>query len=328
MLYIIFGLAAVVTVIAAVHLSSYADILSEKTRLSGLLVGTLLLGGATSLPELTTSMSSVFIGNKDIAVGNMLGSNLFNIFIIAVFDLYFRRQRIFESADRAHVYTAGLGLVLTLMTVIAIARHVSYTIVGIGVDALLIAFVYGIGIYIIGTRSAMGSEANMEVEKEVDSHPSVTRNQAFIGFIVSALVIMAAGSVLSFMGDEIAVVTGLGSSFVGSFLMAATTSLPEAAVVLMALKLGNSNLAVGSILGSNIFNMLILTASDVIYREGPILSNVSPIHEFTSISLSFLSVVLILAIMRRKVRSGWRYSLPSLVMIAVYFLTSYVIFNG
>ncbi|WP_084215563.1 hypothetical protein [Jeotgalibacillus campisalis] len=55
-----------------------------------LLVGTLLLAGATSLPEVTTSLSAVLIGNNDNAIGNVLGSNLFNVFILACFDAVYR----------------------------------------------------------------------------------------------------------------------------------------------------------------------------------------------------------------------------------------------
>ncbi|MFP3513746.1 sodium:calcium antiporter, partial [Peribacillus sp. SIMBA_075] len=88
-----FLLAAAVTVFAAIKLSQYADVISEKSAMGGMMVGTLLLAGATSLPEISTSFSAAAIGNADIAVGNMIGSNLFNLFILAGFDLLLNRRR-------------------------------------------------------------------------------------------------------------------------------------------------------------------------------------------------------------------------------------------
>lgn len=333
MVFIYFILAAAITVYAAMKLSTYADVISEKSTMSGMLVGTVLLAGATSLPEVTTSVSAVMINNPDIAIGNMLGSNLFNIFILAMFDLFYRQKRLFNEASRDHLYTAGLGLMLTLVTMIALIVRIDFTILGIGIDALLIAVLYGIGIYYIGKRPqqpAVEREAAHEAVQEIDASAtsSITVKRAVIGFIIAALVIMGAGTALSVLGDQIAVVTGLGSSFVGSFLIAATTSLPEAVSVFVALKLRNVNLAFGSILGSNIFNMLIIAMSDVFYRDGSILADVAASHLVTAIGITILSVLVMYSVLRKDVTSKFRYVLPSVLVVLVYFASSYFIFIG
>jgi len=110
--------------------------------------------------------------------------------------------------------------------------------------------------------------------------------------------------------------------------LAATTSLPEAVAVLIALKLRNINMAVGSILGSNIFNMLILVGSDIVYPNGPILANVSPLHEITAYTVSILYVFVIISLIRKKNVSIFSYMLPSLLIIAGYFVATYLIFNS
>ncbi|KIL49166.1 sodium:calcium antiporter [Jeotgalibacillus campisalis] len=333
MVFIWFILAAAVTVFAAIKLSRYADVISSKSAMGGLLVGTLLLAGATSLPEVTTSISAVLIGNPDIAIGNMLGSNLFNLFIIAGFDLYYRQKKLFQWASNDHIYTAGLGLLLTLLTLVALYIKVDYTILGIGIDAFIIAILYGVGMFVIGRLPKSDSTLELETPKddgidETAATSSLTVKQAGIRFTFAALIIMAAGTVLSVMGDQIAVVTGLGSSFVGSFLIAATTSLPEAVAVFVALQLRNVNLALGSILGSNIFNMLIIAGSDIVYRNGSILADVSDSHIITSIAVSILSFILILSIKQKPAKSTFRYIWPSLIIVAGYFVSSYLIFVG
>ncbi|PPA70678.1 sodium:calcium antiporter [Jeotgalibacillus proteolyticus] len=330
MVFVWFILAAAVTVFAAVKLSRYADIISSKTAMGGLMVGTLLLAGATSLPEVTTSVSAVLIGNVDIAVGNMLGSNLFNLFIIACFDLYFRKKRLYHWASKDHLYTAGLGLLLTILTLIALIVRIDYPIWDIGIDAFIIAFTYIIGVFVI-SRLPKSTEIVQPHVKEEATKPeesSLTAKQAIFRFVIAAIGIMAAGTALSITGDRIAVVTGMGSSFVGSFLIAATTSLPEAIAVFIALKLRNVNLALGSILGSNIFNMLILAGSDFAYREGSILADVSSSHIVTSIAVAILSIILLYSVSQKKPRSTIVYVIPSVLIIIGYFVSSYLIFNG
>ncbi len=331
MVFVWFLLAAVVTVYAAIKLSTYADVISTKTAMGGMLVGTLLLAGATSLPEVTTSLSAVVIDNPDIAIGNMLGSNLFNLFIIAGFDLFFRKKRLFLDASNSHLHTASLGLLLTVLTLVALYLRIDTTFLGIGLDAFIIAGAYAIGMIIISKlpeNSGVEQTLPVEEDKDVAASFSMSVKHAVIGFIIAALVIMGAGTVLSIMGDEIAVVTGLGSSFVGSFLIAATTSLPEAVAVFVALRLKNVNLALGSILGSNIFNMLIIAGSDIFYRGGSILSAVSDSHIFTAIGVTLLSIIVMFSVVKKKASSTFSYILPSLLIVIGYFVVSYLIFTG
>ena len=331
--FIIFGLSAIITVLAAIELSNNADVLSQKTALGGLLVGTLLLGGATSLPEVTASISAVLIANPDIAVGNMLGSNMFNIFIIACFDIYYRKKRLYQLANTGHLYTAGLGLALTAMTFVGLIRKVDYMVLGVGVDSLLVAFVYGTGIYVISRMSKGLPDDKVMVpdfEEEVvdDSHSTISVRRASLSFVIAAVAIMGAGTLLAISGDKIAELTGLGSTFIGSFLMAATTSLPEAVAVLVAVKLRNINLAIGSILGSNIFNMLILVGADSAFRTGPILANVASSHQITASVVTILSVFLVISLMRKKDTSTVSYIMPSILIIVGYFVATYLIFMG
>lgn len=327
--FIYFTLAAILTVYTAIKLSEYADVISEKTALGGMLVGTLLLAGATSLPEVTTSLSAVIIGNIDIAIGNMLGSNLFNLLIIAAFDLYFRKRKLFLLGSRNHVYSAGLGLLLMLIVLFSLIIQDETTFLGIGIDALLVLITYGVGILIISKMPAPVVTETENTEKK-DLKPKekkdLSAKQAIIRFIIAALVIMGAGTLLSISGDRIAVITGLGSSFVGSFLIAAATSLPEAVSIYAALRLQNVNLALGSILGSNMFNMLILAGSDIIYRGGSILADVSSSHLITSVGVTVLSLLLILVFIRKESKSAFTYSLPSAIIFVGYFVISYLIF--
>jgi cation:H+ antiporter len=325
MVFLGFIFAAIITVLAAIKLSTYADTIGEKTSLGGMLVGTIFLAGATSLPEVTTSVSAIVLDSPDIAVGNVFGSNMFNLLIIASFDLYFRKQQIFKNAERSHLYTASIGLLLAIIALLALSLKINYSFLGIGVDIWILMFIYILGMLFISYLSKKHPQSPVE-EPEEYNMSAISLKKAVIGFMIAALVIMGAGTLLTVTGDQIAVITGLGASFVGSFLIAATTSLPEAISVLVALQLRNYNLAIGSILGSNLFNILILGASDVFYQKGSIIAAVSGVHQITAAAVGILSVVVLYSLVRKPRESTFRYALPSVILVILYFVSSYLIF--
>lgn len=330
MVFVYFVLAAIVTVIASIKLSQYADVISEKTAMGGMMVGTLLLAGATSLPEVSTSFSAAAIGNADIAVGNMIGSNLFNLFILASFDFLLRRRRILERASKDHLYTAFLGLLLTVLVILSLWLRIDISFLGIGLDALIIAIAYIVGMVVINKlQSQDASIEEAAVSEQEPNNPSgdLSARAAVIRFILAALVVLGTGTALSITGDEIAVITGIGSSFIGSFLIAATTSLPEAISVFVALRLNNVNMAVGAILGSNIFNMIILAISDPVYTAGPILSAVSGAHMIIALGVLAMSLLTIYALTQKKTLSSTVYSVPSILMVIIYFVATFLNFN-
>src|SRR5690606_23607231 len=117
-------------------------------------------------------------------------------------------------------------------------------ILGVGLDALIIAITYIAGMVAINKLPSLDPEAEAIVESEEEPEnpsASLSSKAAIARFIVAALVILAAGTALSITGDQIAIITGIGSSFIGSFLIAAATSLPEAISVFVALRLSNVN---------------------------------------------------------------------------------------
>ncbi|OIJ10133.1 cation transporter [Anaerobacillus arseniciselenatis] len=324
MVFILFFFAALFTVLAAVKLSTYADVLSERTALGGMLVGTLFLAGATSLPEVTTSLVAIGINNPDLAIGNVLGSNLFNLLIIASFDLYFRKQQIFKAASKNHLYTIYLGMLLSLLVFLALTLQLPYSFFGVGLDALVLVSVYALGMFLLSKKVQNSEEDH---DDGVSQTSAISLKKAIIGFVIASITILISGSLLSISGDQIATVTGLGSTFVGSFLIAASTSLPEAVAVLIAIQLRNYNLAIGSILGSNLFNILILISTDIFYRPATILSSVSPVNSITALAIFVLNLFVLYSLLRIKsTKLHTVYWLPSAILVVIYFISSFLIF--
>ncbi|MBU9721791.1 MULTISPECIES: sodium:calcium antiporter [Bacillaceae] len=334
MMYLIFFAAATITVLCAIKLSVYADVLSERTSLGGMMVGTLLLAGATSLPEVTTSATAVFVNNPDIAISNVLGSNLFNLVILAILDVIYRKKAMMTQIYQEHLHTGLVSLGLTSMVLVALFINTDIAFLGIGIESYLLIIFYLFSLKLMenpeNTLTKVEIAATDEVQ-EIDNKyqtKSISVKHAIVGFIIAAVIIFISGSLLTISGDMIATSTGLSSSFVGSIFIAGATSLPEVVTVIVAIQLLNYNLAVGNILGSNIFNLLILSFTDILYRDGSILSAASPVTIVIAAAVIMLNIIFIGSILywqtKKKPTKG--YILPSVIIIILYLAASYMIF--
>ncbi|KGP71297.1 sodium:calcium antiporter [Pontibacillus yanchengensis] len=319
MIILSFSISAIVVIIGAIYLNQFGDVISKKTSLSGAAVGTFLIAGATSLPEVTTSITAVYIDNADIAVGNMLGSNVFNLLIIAVMDVLYRKQRLFQAVSaRANIPTASIGLLFMITLIVALFRPGTIELFNIGIEMLVIFVLYFL--YVFFTSSSGEQEEDVP-EKDY------SKRSAVVGFIIAAVVVFISGSVLSISGDRLAQVTGMNASFVGSILIAAATSLPELVAVLAAIRYSNYSIAIGSILGSNLFNIQILALTDVFYRKEPILKAVATSNLYTACLGIFMTLVVMYSLLRaNKNQNTLVYATPSIIMVVVYLVVSYMLF--
>lgn len=280
--------SSAVIVLAGSALTRYADALADLTGLGRLLIGSVLLAAVTSLPELTVDISAVRLGADDLAVGDLMGSCLFNLLILAVLDLCHRSpQKMLSRVSAAHVLPAvlSIGLMAIACGAIAIgARFPEAHLAGIGPGPVIIAVAYALGIRLVYLDQHT-SARQADIEKKPVLIPAgrrMTLTRAIAGFAVSGAAILLAGPFLASSADRLATSSGLGHTFVGSAFVAVSTSLPELVTSLVAVRLGAFELAVGNIFGSNAFNMVILLPLDVV-SAGPLLSRVSPVHAVTGL---------------------------------------------
>ncbi|MEQ1668972.1 MAG: sodium:calcium antiporter, partial [Sulfuriferula sp.] len=120
---------------------------------------------------------------------------------------------------------------------------------------------------------------------------------------------------------------GWSRSFVGTQFVAAVTSLPEIAVTFAALRLGAIDMAIANLLGSNLFNIVILAIDDVFYLSGSLLADVTPVHTVTALSAIAMSAVVLIALLTRsRKRIGGVMSWPGLILLAIYLLNSYALY--
>jgi cation:H+ antiporter len=290
-----FACAAAVIVVAGTYLSRFADEIAEATGLGRLLIGSILLAGATSLPELTVDISAVRAGLPDIAFGDLMGSSLFNLMILAILDLSTRSNgRMLSRLAAGHALSGGVSAALTATAALCLLTQplsASGQIAGIsyGLWFLLAGYAMGIRmIYYDQRQTAALAPPAAETE-----HVRRDGRGPMIGFAACALVIIVAGPFLADAAGKIADASGLGKSFVGTTLVAFSTSLPELVASLAALRMGAHDLAIGNVFGSNAFNMILFLPLDLVHA-GPLLAAVSPAHAITALAAIVATLVVML----------------------------------
>ena len=307
-------------------IAKYGDIIAGKTGLGGLWTGLVLLALVTSLPELFTGVSAIrLVDAPDLTVGNLLGANAFNLLNLALLDIVRQNGSLLALASRTHRLTGWFSLVLVLVVVVSIFishRFYAMDIGWIGWYTPIIILLYLVfvrGIFLFERRQPSSQETEPVYGEE-------STRRVYLYFAISATFIIGAGIWLATIGDEIALVTGWGQSFVGSLLLAFTTSLPEITVSFAAMRIGATDMAVANMIGSNLFNMTIIPIDDLLYLKSPVLAAVSENHLITAFAVMLMTIIFI-AGLHFKPRRFLRLSWWNCAMIVLFFLGAYFSFT-
>ncbi|MDM8009326.1 MAG: sodium:calcium antiporter [Parasphingorhabdus sp.] len=327
--WLLFGACALLILAAGPRLTRNAEIIAAKKGLSDDWIGLILLASITSLPELAAGISSVSIARApQIAVGAVFGSCVFNLVMLVVLDFAVRGESVYRRARQGHILSAGFGIML-----IGFAG-LSMMVGGLGIIPAIghfsAASLMIILFYVVATRAIYNYEAKIQdsTAQKVAKEPSaVSLSTAQMWVLVAAVAILAGGSMLPVIGATIADQMGMGRGFVGTIFVAAATSLPELAVSLAALRQGSVNMAIANLLGSNLFNILILAVEDGLYLDGPLLDSAAPIHGATAMAAMVMSGVVIIGLLYRPQTRlfravGW----ISITLFTVYLVNIYIIY--
>ncbi|MTI61537.1 MAG: sodium:calcium antiporter [Firmicutes bacterium] len=328
-LWLKFIIIAGLIIISGTYLSKFGDIIAEKTGLGQALIGGILLALATSLPELVTSITSSLVAVPDIAIGNVFGSNTFNLMILAIADLLHGQGPLMLKVKYSHILSGLLGILLSGIVAFSIMIYhftsFNFTISSIGLESIIIVFTYLFGVKLIFRYDKKNPLDKDEMEKELYGH--IKLKKALIGFSLSAVVIIFSGIQLTLTGDEISTVTGIDKTFIGSILIAAATSLPELVATIAAIRINAYNMAIGNVFGSNIFNMIIVFFADLFYTKAPVLSAVSVLHIITALIGLIMSTIALIGLFYRSKRTVFSIGWDTLFISIVYFLSVYLLFH-
>lgn len=278
---LVFLVSAAFVVLAGIGLARFGDELAEATGWGKLWVGTLLVGIATSLPEVVVNVSAVWLEqNPGLALGNVFGADMINIFVIACVALAFGVHNLFgdQGPDTQPLIFTGLALV-ALALAFGTFGDVSLGPIGLGAVLIAAGYVYGMRrVYVAGRTHMHGEDI---------PGPSGSARKAWVGFLLSALVVIFAGRYLAASADAIADASGISASFIGVLLVSIVTTLPEGSVTIAASLRRSYGIAMGNVYGSCAFNVMVISIADLFHR-GPLLREMQTAHFAAAIAALLL----------------------------------------
>jgi len=323
-----FFICAAIIILAGSQLTRNAAIVAENTGIGTAWAGAMMLPLATSLPELVTTLSAVFIDAPDLAIGNILGSCLFNLSLLAVIDLLEGRGPLTARINQGHIITASLSVITICLASIGILGVIYFPIGWIGSETLLIAVAY-----IYGSRLLYRYEKKIlplvPPGKEINADKkSISTGRALLQFSIAAGFIVLAGVLITGASDRIALETGLGHTFVGSIFLAISTSLPEAVTTITAVRLGYLDMAVANIFGANFMNFFVVFLADLFYRQGPLLYAVSDSHLISAFMVVLLSTIIVFGLIYRSDKKVFRIGYDTFLILAGYLAAVFLLFKS
>ncbi len=281
---LVFLASAVAVVFLGVQLAKYGDALASLTGWGRLFVGSILVALATSLPELSNNITAVQIDNPQLALGNVVGANMINMFTMAMVALVFGGKRFLQRVAPEQGYLIMLAAILTGLAVLFAGVKNGVNVWQIGLSSIILLVVYVAGMWIVYRRRPAGGS------DEEEEDPGMTLSKAWLMFSLVSVGVIIAGVFLAQSVDRVADLTGISSGVLGILAVSIVTTMPEASATVAAARMGAADLGIAGLYGSCVFNVTILSFADPFYRKGIVLNHPEPEHFVAGI----FAVVLIL----------------------------------
>lgn len=310
---VLFLFLAGLTVFLSFKLSYYADLLNKTTNISGVFIGGILLAGLTSLPEFVTCLSSIFLNNPYLAIGDILGSNFFNISIMCLFDILFIKTMFYNYTKNKYYIIYLLLIINYFIMYLFMGGTFNLEIFNIGLPSFIIIITY-----IFYLKNAKEEETKKEV--------ITTKEHVLLKFFLVGLFMVIVSILLTLVVNLIAGKNpNVASSFIGAILLGITTSMPEVITFIALIKMKSFDLALSDIIGSNLFNLLILAIGDIFLKNKEIYYFVDKESMFLLVFGFILTILSFYQNNRKVVKNKLIYIVPSLIGVLLYIY--YIVIN-
>lgn len=309
--------------LSGARLSAQVDLLADRLAIGQAFAGALLLGGATSLPELATTLTASASGAAELAGGNLLGGVVAQVAVLAAVDaVLVRRRALTFFAPTAAVLVQAVFLIL--MTGIAAAAITSGELVsfaGVGLWPVLLAATYVAGLWVVRATESQPAwrptvESGDPNEKRRELRASIRERYGHLStsavalrFTAAALGVLVSGFFVARTGESLAASSGLGETFVGATAVSIATSLPEISTTSSAIRIGAYSMATANILGTNALEIALFLPADVLHRDGSIIDAMQPSAAFLAALGVIVTAIYLWGILERRDRTvlgmGW-----------------------
>ncbi len=312
MIYFQFLILVIIIVTGSIFISKQAEIIEENSTFNALIVGS-ILALATSLPELATGITSSLIGQSPMSISNVLGSNVFNILILAIMNIVFFKLVVYNEinpkANRTNVFVLIIYALLALTFIFG--GFEALTFGRINITSILIVVIYAIALKSLGGDEEDNTEKHASIDKD-------KFKKAVLTFIGLAVVILFTSIQLSKVAEQIMIQSGLSASFVGAVFIGVSTSLPELVTCTTLMKARQYDMAATGVLGSNLFNFIILAVVDLVDKGSLYAAGDEGSLVLVILGVVYLSITTLL--IQFKIKNKYANLIAPVLLICSYFV--------
>ncbi len=308
-LLLILGLGLVVY--GANLLVDGASSLAKKYKIPNIVIGLTVVAFGTSAPEFIVSAYAAFTGSSDIAIGNVVGSNIFNIFFIlgvsaVIFPLTILKNTVLKEIPLSLL----AAIVVYILVNDVLLSQGTENIISFGDGLILLSFFVIFMYYLVHLAKTSGEDEDLSIK-------DMTKFKSVLLILGGLVLLVGGGKVFVDNAVELALGFGMSKAVVGLTIVAAGTSLPELATSIVAALKKNSDIAVGNIVGSNIFNVFFILGSSALISPLP-KGNITDIDMYVCIIASVLLFGTCYVFGKQKITK----------MEGVFFLLCYIVYIG
>ncbi len=325
----IFFAAATFVWLAGTRLSRYLGRISDITGIEQAVVGMLMLGVLTSLPEIANVATASYFDNPALAANNLLGSAAINLVLLAIADAIFGRDALTSIVAQPAILLQST-LCMLVLAIVAVAITVGDVLfLGIGAWSTGV-FLLSLGAFWLSTGHGRRSQWTLHDRKSPEPSPSSQPSShdknnkkelsgLLIRIAIAAAVILVAGYSLSQTGDALAEQTGLGTGLVGFLLLGFATSLPELSSISTSIRNRRHEMAIGEVLGTNFVNVSLLLLADAVYSGGPVINELGRFETISALLGTILTGTLLVGLLERRNPVVLRIGYDTLAILILFF---------
>lgn len=272
----IFIISALVIAYAGSKLSSISDRLADCTGIGEALMGAIFLGATTSLPGITASITAAWDGHASMALSNAIGGIAAQMAFLALADIAYKNANL-EHAAASVPNMMQCALLIVILAILMLGMvGPEYAVWGVNPvsPVLILTYIFGMKLVFSAKNKPMWKpEQTSETSVDIPADFTQQQNslvQLWVSFVILAAIVTVSGWVITRCAETIMSITGISESVVGGIMIAIVTSLPELITSIAAVRIGALTLAVGGVIGGNVFDTLFAAVADIAYREGSI----------------------------------------------------------
>ena len=231
LIYLLYVILAITVILFSIKAADYVDLIDKKTNVSGAFIGGVMLAAVTSLPELFTSISGALIlNNPELVLGNILGSNIFNLATLSAIVILFIKGFVQSQISKSHTKTILFVIIINIILFIPVYFSKDFNIFNVSIVSILILVLYFTSLKFMATN-------DIDADEEDKGECKLTLKQIFTRFILVSIGLVIASVFITYVTDIISVKLNLAASLSGALFLGIATSLPEVTFIISIIDL-------------------------------------------------------------------------------------------